>query len=148
MGSLAFYPVDKPTLAAVFVLLMATLAFTLNPPRILSTRTPTVVFLELAICTGFLGLIQDRTGWSIAGILAAGHLVSKQQAEGQEDSQQQQQQPQVIGSRRTRSVVGIAACLAVLVSLWTYPGLGMGSIRGEMNMVTGPGWRADVDFEL
>jgi hypothetical protein len=32
--------------------------------------------------------------------------------------------------------------------LWRYPGLGMGTIRGELGVVTGPNWRADVDFEL
>ena len=147
MGSLAVYPVQQPTLAAIFVLLTVLIAFTLNPPRMLSSPTSSVVFLELAVCATMLALIQTKTCWPIAGMLIVGHLLAKQEAtESQEETQTQGSSAST--SKRVKAVAGVVACLAVLISLWRYPGLGMGLIRGELNMVTGRNWRADVDFEL
>lgn len=148
------------------MLFFVILVFALNPPKIVSSPGPKqkTVYRELAVCTGLLGVLQGRVGgmWVLAGMFALGWVVARQ-----DSSQTQQQQQQMLGeqqnqnqdrdddsassakrSRWARSIAGIVAFVAVMISLWRYPGLGMGTIRGELGVVTGPNWRADVDFEL
>jgi hypothetical protein len=164
-GTILIHPLNPPTLAAVFVLFFVILVFALNPPKLVSSPGPKqkTVYRELAVCTGLLGVLQEARGgmWVLAGMFALGWVVARQ------DSQQTQQQQQLLGeqqnqnqdqhddgsssakrSRWARSVAGMVAFVAVMISLWRYPGLGMGTIRGELGVVTGPNWRADVDFEL
>lgn len=150
------------------MLFFVILVFALNPPKLVSSPGPKqkTVYRELAVCTGLLGVLQGRAGgmWVLAGMFGLGWVVARQDSQR---TQQQQQQHQLLGeqqnqiqdrdddgsssakrSRWARSVAGMVAFVAVMISLWRYPGLGMGTIRGELGVVTGPNWRADVDFEL